>query len=1556
MLQQQSWFLSLLILVTSVSTLPAQGIFGRPRIVPDGGDDSRTAAMVHVSDRRLTQRLVRARELIKQKEPQAAIGLLQSLLDHQEDGFFQDVSAEGLPFVSLKQTASRLLGTLDSVGRRAYELEYGTTARKLLERGQAEGGVELLEQAARRYFHTRAGAEATYALGNLFLDRGQSLAAAMQFERLRRSSVAAGRWEPILSLKTSLAWARSGRKQRAQNILLELPATTRARAIRLGGQVADILGSNEAARTWLEQVSAATMDEQFSVDGVWNLWRGNRSRTASVAGVDPQPRPEWVFPTFQRELDEPRRQGRLKTIRDQLQRVTFKQRTGDPLRLPAVDPLVIGDIAVFRSLFDVKAVHLPSGRHLWDMSELNPTFDRILDGNLPQRSQGFNSSGTTIASLTSLFLSQRAWQDRTVGTLSTDGRFVFAIDEVGVIGSQLSAIRRTGTSGAGEWVPREYNRLVAIELASEGKLAWELGGPRGERQLALGGTFFLGPPLPLGGQLLCLGERDGEIRLWSLVGSSGKVRVAWSQGIAEPEFNILLHPDRRLSGLSPSYADGVLICPTEAGLVVAVDLVRRQLLWSYAYRSRESRHTTSRQQAMQLRLRMARGLTQPAGATPGWFDPLPLISEGCVIITPRDSEELHCLNLEDGRQLWSQPRGDGSFVAAVHAGRVIVVGRSQVEAFRLADGESAWQAPVRIPRPTGVGVRSGSRYHLPVVTGTDQHERGAILTLDLVNGRQLARTEIDSGRPLGNLVNGGGRLLALSPDELAGFYPDDVLRKEVSLRLGRDTDDARALAIRGRQRLHRGKFDEGLNDLLSSWSRRQDPAIRRLLVQALLDGLRFDFGRYHERAGSLQNLFETPGEQLAFRRLQAEGLASTGRLVAAFNEYLALAVPDGMTNGDTPLEPINQELTVRRDRWVRARVTALYRSSDDSQRSMLDTRLAELFAKVQAGDAGSKKLERLVRLFAGRPAALQGARQLLERLPAQGPPLQRESLLLQLRGAADLQLAGEATVGLVELWKQRGRLEAAREYVRELRERFASVDVRKGRNGKQLVRDWQDDPEFSQLVSAPSTWKRGHVQVVATVNEERLTDVNTSSVPFSGPCPAAWRGWTFRLDPRKTSLMAIDPRGHERWRMTTVGDLAVPGSANRVPTRIEANYVQAAGHLLLIAMGNRFAVVDALHGTGKPRVLWTRNLYEDSSGVHPRSVGLGRPRGLGPQQVRLTDPSGRPMGHVGPLMVGRLTYQVGSTLFAADPLNGKTLWSRRQVARGSQLYGTSGYVFVEDTERGKVLVLSGDDGALLATRQLPEEASVVVRSGQHLVYALNGVGDQQIHSLDLVSGKTSWKFEIEGEFLPVEAGPGAVALFDMDRRFQVLDVASGKPRVDLKLPGIGPTDSFNVFVTPTRYIVMVNRPLRDTVRGISNRALVVNGQVWGIPRMRWREKRTDGKEPVTVATWGPLTIERQAIEPGQQRHLPVLVFVSRVYRRVQNNLLPRPRTEYSMMVLDQRNGQLVHKNSSTLSISTMRPRANPDLQQIKLQFMRTTLELTFSDQPRPKPEARPSGT
>ena len=1559
------FLLAMSCVVLQARALPAQAVLRLAPFPRRGGSNvaAGQAAMVHVTDRRLTQRLLRARDLLKMGESRAAISLLQSLLEHGEDSFFQEPGADGsenpaASFVSLKQAVSILLGKLGAEGQRIYELEYGTTARQLLKRARVEGGSGLLEQAARKYFHTKAGQEAAYALGNLYLDRGQALMAAMRFEQLRNSGVTD--FEPLLSVKAALAWARLGQTARSTRVLLAMKPAVRQSLVQRGGPLADALRTPQSTRQWLAGLAEAAEGTADLDWRSWMVWRGNRNRSATAAAAVPGHEPDWVFPTFQRGLEEPRRQQQLRKSRDELTRLERAERARDGLVLPAVDPLVIGDVAVFRSLFDIKAVDLSTGRHLWDAVTLDPAFDRVLDGNVPSYSVRGRSERQ---SLTSLFLGQRAWHDRTIGTLSTDGRFIYAVDEVGVLGLQTFSSRGLVQSGAvADWVPRDFNRLLAFELASEGKLVWELGGPRGEQALELGGTFFLGPPLPLGETLYCLCERDGEIRLLALsgrsvVGAQGTGgTMLWSQGIAEPEFNVLTHPGRRLAGLSPSYAEGVLVCPTEAGLVVAVDLARRQLLWSYPYRTASSRLTNSRQQAIQMRVLMARGLAK-LPKTEGWFDPIPIVAEGCVVLTPRDSNALHCLSLEDGRRLWTRPRGQGHFVAAVYKGQVIVVERSRVQAFRLTDGAVAWSMPTVIPRPTGVGVRVGHLYHLPVAThdrvavasgsqpetvSASSSQQGAIITLDLETGRLLARTEMAGGRLVGNLVGGGGRLLGLAHDELVSFEDDQVLQQRIASRLKIDPKDASALALRGRRRLHRGEFEPAVADLAASYQTRADSRVRRLLVQALLDGLHFDYVRYAAQADRLEGLLESPDEQLAFRRLRAGGLAESGQVVDAFDEYLKLKAdrPAAKPVGVSRLESIDQDLSVLRDRWIASRLAAVDRKATPAQQQALSARRETLLARARSA-AGTVALEELVVLFDGQSVADRSRRLILDRLPADAVAVRRERLLLALRASNDLPTSGRATAELVTLWAHQKKITAVGQLVEELRSgRLADVAVGGGRTGKSQVAAWQTDPQMKTILQPEPDWKTGQVLAVRTVNEERRTSVNTYPVPFSGPRPIAWHGWTFRLDNRRQYVVAYDDQGLERWRLTTVGDLAVPRSEAKVPYAFEGNYVRAAGHLLLVVLGNRFAVVDGLGDNQHPHVLWTRNLFEGKTGIQPRIIRLNGARPGRPGWFKMTDPSGRPIGHVGTFGSGLVSYQVGTALQAADPLNGQVLWNRSGLPRGSRIHGADGFVFVEPTDRNEVLVLDAADGAAVATRTLPTRGEIIARMGRFVVTRRILDQKQIVAALDLVSGQTPFTMEVRGDLLPVAAENGDLAVLELGGRFVLVNPATGQRRIDAPLGPLDDCSGFHLLETPERFLLMVNRPSNVRVRGTSNRAIPVHGRAWAFAKA---VDRTAG--PILRPAWGPVTIEHQAIELDQPQHLPVLTFVSRVYRPVQNVLNPRPRTEYGVLVLDQRSGRIVHRESGTLPVSAMRARSDRQRQQITLEFYRSTVELTFTDRP-----------
>ena len=156
-------------------------------------------------------------------------------------------------------------------------------------------------------------------------------------------------------------------------------------------------------------------------------------------------------------------------------------------------------------------------------------------------------------------------------------------------------------------------------------MQWELGG---QEALEQSDTFFLGPPLPLRGQLYVMAEIKDEIRLLALDGATGK--LLWSQQLAMVESNITQDPVRRLAGVSPSYSDGVLICPTGAGCVVAVDLATRSLLWGYIYShpgetADGATGVADANRSIQMRLHTMPTVPCPAG----WTAPPRLSTAGC---------------------------------------------------------------------------------------------------------------------------------------------------------------------------------------------------------------------------------------------------------------------------------------------------------------------------------------------------------------------------------------------------------------------------------------------------------------------------------------------------------------------------------------------------------------------------------------------------------------------------------------------------------------------------------------------------------------------------------------------------------------------------------------------------------------------------------------------------------------------------------------------------------------------------------------------------------------
>ena len=180
----------------------------------------------------------------------------------------------------------------------------------------------------------------------------------------------------------------------------------------------------------------------------------------------------------------------------------------------------------------------------------------------------------------------------------------------------------------------------------------------------------------------------------------------------------------------------------------------------------------------------------------------------------------------------------------------------------------------------------------------------------------------------------------------------------------------------------------------------------------------------------------------------------------------------------------------------------------------------------------------------------------------------------------------------------------------------------------------------------------------------------------------------------------------------------------------------------------------------------------------------------------------------------------------------------------------------------------------------------------------------------------------------------------------MVDVSDGQVRVDakIKLPQKPTAQSFVVLETQQLYLLMVNQPSTTRVRATSSRGAIVNGSAWAFDRNAGPGRRGGPSEqPVAQANWGPVKIENQAIELDQPRHLPLLTFASRVYRPVQNIRQQRPRTEYGVLVLDVRNGKIVHSETSKSQYGHMRVVSSRVNQRVTLEFYHSTIALDFSD-------------
>ncbi|MCI0459424.1 MAG: PQQ-like beta-propeller repeat protein [Gemmataceae bacterium] len=709
------------------------------------------------TDSALARQLEAAHDYVKEESWVEATYLLQALLDTREDVLVSirrgDAdSKEGPRWTGARIEADRLLGNLPARGRELYETVRGPQARALLTEATQKGDLHLLAEVAERYFHTAAGADATRLLGVHHLDRGRFELASLCFGRLL-DRVGADRLPPATLVASVLAFRLSGNEGRARQLWTHL-GTRVPTGVRLDDRLVSLSElEKELTRFQASAAEASGRSEQGlgSAPLLEARWTQSTAHEADTR--------QWVQSAVQRTEDR------------------------SELVLPASVPVLAGDKVIYRSYRGIQAVDRQTGKRVWEAAS-DWSLDRMV-GETRYRSYLTAWVSGYMANNSHLL-----FENSTLGTLSTDGSRVYAVEDLPIPPYPLSSAssgRRRGpvlevTFGPDLTDPAHHSRLLALDTAS-GKLVWEIGG-RGETAGSeLNDSHFLGPPLPLDGRLFGVVEKNQELRLVCLDAAQGS--LLWKQALVVPLNRLLGDVGRRVEALPPAYGQGILVCPTNAGVVLGVDLFQRSLAWAYVYR----------EEGLPL------DWEQLGWGRRGWYTPrelprlredwkaaVPMIHADKVLLTAPDTSAVHCLDLHSGTLLWKAHRmEDDLYVAGIFRGKVLIVGKQSCRALGLADGKALWTVETGLP--SGQGVAAGSIYYLPLksalpekwvlpvfgastvglrglplgqgtfptavaVIAARAEKRPAVCALDLDRGAILERTPAPRGEVPGNLVLG----------------------------------------------------------------------------------------------------------------------------------------------------------------------------------------------------------------------------------------------------------------------------------------------------------------------------------------------------------------------------------------------------------------------------------------------------------------------------------------------------------------------------------------------------------------------------------------------------------------------------------------------------------------------------------------------------------------------------------------------------------------------------------------------------------------------------------
>jgi outer membrane protein assembly factor BamB len=1452
-------------------------------------DKELTGSGIFLPSERLRERQFdQARRLITAGRMADAATLLDEMLSAEDDFFLDGDRVEGPTSQSMKTRVNEVIRDLPLAGMDAYQLQFRTRAERALAAAIAADDHEAIVKVARRWFHTAAGQRAALLTAVTLLESGQPLASAAWLSRIEAKPnavlppavTAAVRLMHAAAESTS---AENSRHNKLVQAITDSPKTARLAAAPLprGGHVSDQILATQLIKA-IQGIPGARYREVAD----WPVARGHPDRNPLCEADRPLLVPRYRVPLTLHPEEEQLLGERRRFFREQALPI-----------LPAGTPLAVGDLVLVQSRAGLIAIDFETGKRVWMKGQLAPSAFVDDEDEEPPRGEGGAHPLDPI------------FRDAASATLASDGKHVFVLESPSRIGRQASRQRRGPTEQSAA-----TNRLAAYDL-SDGHLRWVL--PRDTETPKQ--RWYLGSPLPLGNELYVLVEEQQQISLQALAADTGE--QIWSQALAEVEgdHDIASRQGRRWAGLSPAFAEGVLICPTGAGGTIAVDLTNRTLLWAYRFPIPKPSDVQQFGNGMQVRMRFFAGRV-PAGplgvensdqlASGGWLDSLPTIAENLVLLTPLDSEELHCLDLHTGEVRWRIPRGEMISLAGVVDNRAILLGQRGVTAVSLDDGQPCWPEQPAFGgqfgsnRACGRGLLTASRFYVPL-------DSPGVAAVDLTTGRVVATSPSRDERLPGNLVAYRDEIISQGLGSLDVFHQNAPLERAIETAMADNPNDPWAVGWRGELRLANGETLAGLEDIRNVFGAAGPQPAPALVSRGIRFALQNDFSVAASFWQEGMTGETSPTLAAAIRQLAVAGYFSEDDPASAWSVCRSVLSDKAATANSERLVPDREDadLFVAENLWFQRQLHRLLPDLGEPNSTIPATLLeqvssdadAALAAASSANTLASRReaLTQFILHFGSDPTAQDARNQLADTLRVlsedmTGTPRQR--LLLELELLTLERLA---------------------------REQAAPLAVGSGLSSHQLAHSEIDLAWPVGRVEAQKTNELSANGDVLPATSQPVTLIHHEQSAF----PQA------TLETTGDRLILRDRFGHP------IGSsMAIPSKNNRSRQLFAGNsaptgpFAYLIGRVLLIQHDASVTAYEICpRSRGESRLLWTMD--------HPFFGGARRPtplintgpdrafRPLGPQALGSIDAPRQPheITRVPDFRLGRpqvrgvpVIYK--QTLELRDLRTGAILWRRQNIPPLAEVFGNGEVLCVTTPEGSDSLVLAMSDGRLLCQRELPSRSRRLAAAGRQLLIIAEATEETKnattalpLATLDILTGQVISVGNCSKFARAVQAEWGVFMTIAPDGELMTFDIAASRVMFSTTLPEMIPNCvELSCLPWQDRYLVFVSRgeTKRDDRRfaaiqrvepfSTGNRQFATqSGSLWAIDRLTGDQ------------LWNrPASIERHVLHRPQPPGLPVLVFARRMFLNRSGSQAGQLR--HSLLCLDKRTGAEVHCDDKIL--------------------------------------------